>query len=105
MIISTTPTLEGSPIKTYLGIVSSETIFGTNAIRDFMASLRDFFGGRSASYEEVLLKAKQEALRELEERAARLGANAVVGVDLSYETVGANGSMLMVVATGTAVVI
>ncbi len=105
MIISTTPTLEGSPIKKYLGVVSSETIFGTNAIRDFMASLRDFFGGRSASYEEVLLKAKQEALRELEERAARLGANAVVGVDLSYETVGANGSMLMVVATGTAVVI
>ena len=105
MIISTTPTLEGSPIKKYLGVVSSETIFGTNAIRDFMASLRDFFGGRSASYEEVLLQAKQEALRELEERAARLGANAVVGVDLSYETVGANGSMLMVVATGTAVVI
>lgn len=105
MIISTTPTLEGSPIKKYLGVVSSETIFGTNAIRDFMAQLRDFFGGRSASYEEVLLQAKQEALRELEERAARLGANAVVGVDLSYETVGANGSMLMVVATGTAVVI
>lgn len=105
MIISTTPTLEGSPIKKYLGVVSSETIFGTNAIRDFMAQLRNFFGGRSASYEEVLLQAKQEALRELEERAARLGANAVVGVDLSYETVGANGSMLMVVATGTAVVI
>ena len=105
MIISTTPTLEGSPIKTYLGIVSSETIFGTNAIRDFMAQLRDFFGGRSASYEEVLLQAKQEALRELEARAARLGATAVVGVDLSYETVGADGSMLMVVATGTAVVI
>ena len=86
-------------------ILPTAAIFGANAIRDFMAQLRDFFGGRSASYEEVLLKGKEEALRELEERAASLGANAVVGVTLSYEAVGDSASMLMVVATGTAVVI
>lgn len=103
MIITTTPAIEGSPVKEYLGLVSSETIFGTNFVRDFMASLRDFFGGRSASYEEIFLRAKETALRELEERAVALGANAIVGVRLDYETVGASGSMLMVVASGTAV--
>ncbi len=105
MILTTTPLIEGCPVQKYLGVVTSETIIGANVVRDFMAGIRDFFGGRSGSYEEVLRQAKQEALRELEEEAAKLGANAIVGIDLDYETVGASGSMLMVVASGTAVVI
>lgn len=105
MILTTTPTIEGYPVKQYLGIVASETIIGANVFRDIMAGLRDFFGGRSSSYEEVLKKAKDTALQELQERAAALGANAVIGIDLDYETVGSNGSMLMVTASGTAVVI
>ena len=105
MLLTTTPTVEGYPVKQYLGIVSSETIIGANAIRDFMAGIRDFFGGRSGSYETVLREAKDTALNELTERAQQLGANAVVGIDLDYETVGANGSMLMVTASGTAVVL
>ena len=103
MIISTTPTLEGRPIQEYLGIVTSETIIGANFLKDIMAGLRDFFGGRSESYERVLIEAKETALKELSERAAARGANAIVGVDLDYETVGESGSMLMVVASGTAV--
>ncbi len=103
MIISTTPTLEGHPIQEYLGIVTSETIIGANFLKDIMAGLRDFFGGRSESYERVLIEAKETALKELSERAAARGANAIVGVDLDYETVGESGSMLMVVASGTAV--
>ncbi|WP_296088883.1 heavy metal-binding domain-containing protein [Alloprevotella tannerae] len=105
MILTTTPTIEGYPVKQYLGVVASETIIGANVFRDIMAGLRDFFGGRSSSYEEVLKKAKDTALQELQERAAALGANAVIGIDLDYETVGSNGSMLMVTASGTAVVI
>ena len=105
MILTTTPTIEGYPVKQYLGIVASETIIGANVFRDIMAGLRDFFGGRSSSYEEVLKKAKDTALQELQERATPMGANAVIGIDLDYETVGANGSMLMVTASGTAVVI
>ncbi|WP_311378115.1 heavy metal-binding domain-containing protein [Alloprevotella tannerae] len=105
MILTTTPTIEGYPVKQYLGVVASETIIGANVFRDIMAGLRDFFGGRSSSYEEVLKKAKDTALQELQERAAAMGANAVIGIDLDYETVGANGSMLMVTASGTAVVI
>ncbi|WP_298765431.1 heavy metal-binding domain-containing protein [uncultured Alloprevotella sp.] len=105
MILTTTPTIEGYPVKQYLGIVASETIIGANVFRDIMAGLRDFFGGRSSSYEEVLKKAKDTALQELQERATAMGANAVIGVDLDYETVGSNGSMLMVTASGTAVVI
>ncbi|MCG2652272.1 heavy metal-binding domain-containing protein [Alloprevotella tannerae] len=105
MILTTTPTIEGYPVKQYLGIVASETIIGANVFRDIMAGLRDFFGGRSSSYEEVLKKAKDTALQELQERATAMGANAVIGIDLDYETVGANGSMLMVTASGTAVVI
>ena len=97
MILTTTPTIEGYPVKQYLGVVASETIIGANVFRDIMAGLRDFFGGRSSSYEEVLKK--------LQERATAMGANAVIGIDLDYETVGANGSMLMVTASGTAVVI
>ena len=105
LLLTTTPTIEGHPVKQYLGVVTAETIIGANVFRDFMASIRDFFGGRSNSYEEVLREAKQTALAELSDRAAALGANAVVGVDLDYETVGESGSMLMVVCSGTAVVI
>ena len=102
MILTTTPTLEGQPIKQYLGIVTGETIIGANAIKDFMAGLTDFFGGRSSTYEKVLIEAKESALAELQQRAAQKGANAIVGIDLDYETVGA---MLMVTVSGTAVVI
>ena len=103
LLLTTTPTIEGHPVQQYLGIVTAEIIFGTNVFRDIFASIRDVVGGRSRSYEEVLLRAKEEALRELSERAEQMGANAVVGVDFSYETVGQSGSMLMVVCTGTAV--
>lgn len=105
MILTTTPTLEGQPIKQYLGIVTGETIIGANAIKDFMAGLTDFFGGRSTTYEKVLIEAKDSALAELQQRAAQKGANAIVGIDLDYETVGADGGMLMVTVSGTAVVI
>ena len=105
MILTTTPTLEGQPIKQYLGIVTGETIIGANAIKDFMAGLTDFFGGRSTTYEKVLIEAKESALAELQQRAAQKGANAIVGIALDYETVGANGGMLMVTVSGTAVVI
>ena len=105
MILTTTPTIEGQPIKQYLGIVTGETIIGANAIKDFMAGLTDFFGGRSTTYEKVLIEAKESALAELQQRAAQKGANAIVGIDLDYETVGANSGMLMVTVSGTAVVI
>ena len=105
MILTTTPTLEGQPIKQYLGIITGETIIGANAIKDFMAGLTDFFGGRSSTYEKVLIEAKDSALAELQQRATQKGANAIVGIDLDYETVGANGGMLMVTVSGTAVVI
>ena len=82
LLLTTTPTVEGHPVKQYLGVVTAETIIGANVFRDFMAGVRDFFGGRSASYEEVLREAKQTALHELSERAATLGANAVVGVEI-----------------------
>lgn len=103
MLLTTTPTIEGHPVQKYHGIVTAETIIGANIFRDFAASIRDFFGGRSGSYEEVLVKAKETALNELSERAEQMGANAVVGIDLDYETVGQGNSMLMVVASGTAV--
>lgn len=103
MIVSTTPTLEGRPVKTYHGIVAGEAIVGANVVRDFFASITDVIGGRAGAYEEVLGRAREEALAEMTDRAADLGANAIVGVDLSYEAVGQTGSMLMVTATGTAV--
>lgn len=103
MLLTTTPSVEGKKIVTYYGIVSGETIIGANAIRDFMAGLRDFFGGRSGTYEEVLRKAKNTALEEMANKAERMGANAVVGIDLDYETVGSSSSMLMVTCSGTAV--
>ena len=105
MLVTTTPIIEGKRTIRYYGIVSGETIIGANVFRDFLAGIRDFVGGRSAAYEEVLRQAKDTAIREMEEQAARLGANAVIGVDLDYETVGGSGSMLMVTATGTAVTI
>ena len=105
MILSTTPTLEGQPIQKYLGIVSGETIIGANLFRDILASIRDIVGGRSGAYEEVLREAKQTALEEMAAQARALGANGVVGIDLDYETVGSNGGMLMVTASGTAVFI
>lgn len=105
MLLTTTPTIEGRPVVRYLGIVTSESIIGANFVRDFFASIRDVIGGRSGSYESVLREAKDAALRELQQEAERLGANAVVGVDLDYETVGGSGSMLMVTASGTAVII
>lgn len=105
MLISTTPTIEGHRIIEYKGVVTGETIVGANVLKDFMADLRDFFGGRSGTYEKVLREAKDTALREMEEHAVELGANAIVGIDLDYEAVGQNGSMLMVTCSGTAVVI
>lgn len=105
MILTTTHTIEGSPIREYKGIVTGETIIGANAIKDFMAGLTDFFGGRSSTYEKVLIEAKNTALAEMKQRAQVMGANAIVGIDLDYETLGNNGGMLMVTASGTAVVI
>jgi uncharacterized protein YbjQ (UPF0145 family) len=103
MIVSTTNTLETHTVKEYLGIVSGETIIGANIFKDFFAGIRDIVGGRSGSYEKVLREAKETALKEMEEQAFKLGATAVIGVDLDYETVGPNGGMLMVTASGTAV--
>ena len=103
MILSTTNTIEGSPVKDYLGIVTGETIIGANIFKDLFASIRDIVGGRSGSYERVLREAKDTALREITENATKLSASAIVGVDLDYETVGKNGGMLMVTASGTAV--
>ena len=105
MLITTTSVIEGAKITRYYGIVSGETIIGANVFRDFFASIRDVVGGRSGSYEEVLREAKDTALREMQEQARLLGANAVIGVDLDYETVGCSGSMLMVTACGTAVTV
>ena len=105
MILSTTPTIEGHPIREYRGLVTGETIIGTNFVKDFFASVRDVIGGRSGSYESTLREAKDTALREMSQRAASLGCNAIVGIDLDYETVGNSGSMLMVTCSGTAVII
>lgn len=103
MIVTTTPTIENKPVTEYLGIVTGETIIGANIIKDFFASIRDIIGGRSGSYEKVLRQAKDSALKEMEEIAQSLGAEAIVGVDLDYETIGSKGGMLMVTASGTAV--
>ncbi|MCB0698612.1 MAG: heavy metal-binding domain-containing protein [Chitinophagales bacterium] len=104
MILSTTPTLEGMTIRQYSGIVFGETIIGANLFKDLFASIRDVVGGRSGSYEKVLQEARETAINEMAEAARAKGANAVVAIDLDYEVVGANGSMLMVTASGTAVV-
>ncbi|MFM7349832.1 MAG: heavy metal-binding domain-containing protein [Erythrobacter sp.] len=103
VIVSTTPTLEGRPIQEYCGIVTGEVIVGANLFRDLFAGIRDIVGGRSGSYERILADARNQAIEELQAEAAARGANAVVAVDLDYEVVGAQGSMLMVSASGTAV--
>jgi uncharacterized protein YbjQ (UPF0145 family) len=103
MLVTTTATLQDKTISQYYGIVSGEAILGANVFKDLFAGIRDIVGGRSAAYEKELRTAKATALDEMMQQARDYGANAVIGVDLDYETVGANGSMLMVVATGTAV--
>ena len=105
MIITTTPSVEGKRITEYKGIVFGEVVSGVNFVRDMAASLSNIFGGRSTSYEEELVQAIQNALWEMQQRAASMGANAVVGVDIDYEVLGADNGMLMVTASGTAVVV
>ena len=103
MILTTTPSIEGRTILEYKGVVFGEVISGVNFIRDFKASIRNIVGGRSGSYEDSLVKARTQALDEMAGRAARLGADAVVGIDIDYEVLGENNGMLMVTASGTAV--
>ena len=103
MILTTTNNLENRKITNYKGVVTGETIIGANFIKDFFAGIRDIVGGRSGSYEKVLREAKDSAMSEMVDRARELGADAIVGIDLDYETVGSNGGMLMVTASGTAV--
>ncbi len=103
MLLSTTNTIDGHTINTYHGVVTGEAIIGANLFKDIFASITDLVGGRSGTYERVLREAKDHALKELEYNARNMGANAVVGIDLDYETIGHNGSMLMVTASGTAV--
>lgn len=105
MIITTTPNIEGKKIVEYKGIVCGEVISGVDFIKDFTAGLTNFFGGRSKSYEGELIESRERAVEELKQRAAERGANAVVGVDIDYEVLGQGGNMLMVTASGTAVVI
>ncbi|HEY8345274.1 MAG TPA: putative heavy metal-binding protein [Bacillota bacterium] len=105
MIVTTTNTIEGKKILEYKGVVFGEVVAGVNFIKDFAAGLSNFFGGRSGSYEGELIKARENALREMEKRAAAIGGNAVVGVDIDYEVLGQGGNMLMVTASGTAVVV
>ncbi|MGG6544220.1 UNVERIFIED_CONTAM: heavy metal-binding domain-containing protein [Prevotella sp. 15_C9] len=105
MIITTTPSIEGRTILEYKGLVTGETIIGANFIKDFLAGIRDIIGGRSASYEKVLRQAKDTSIREMMDRAQSMGANAIVGIDIDYETIGQGNSMLMVSCSGTAVVI
>ncbi len=103
MLLTTTPSIEGQPIRDYLGIVTGEAIVGANILKDIMAAVRDVVGGRAGAYEKALRSARQDALRELAQHAESLRADAVVGVDLDYEVLGRAGSMLMVTAAGTAV--
>lgn len=103
MILTTTPSVEGRTITEYKGVVFGEVVAGVNFIRDFKASIRNFIGGRSGSYEDELIKARAQAMNEMSERAAKLGADAVVGIDIDYEVLGEANGMLMVTASGTAV--
>ena len=105
IVITTTPGLEGRRIVRYAGLVTGEAILGANVFKDLFAGIRDIVGGRSATYERELRSARDIAVSELKQAAAELGANAVVGVDIDYETVGGSGSMLMVSVSGTAVVV
>ena len=103
MIVSTTPTLEGRPVQEYLGVVTGETIVGANIFKDLFAGIRDIVGGRAGAYEDTLRQARNIAFQELVDAAAGKGANAVIGVDIDYEVIGKEGSMLMVTVSGTAV--
>ena len=103
MILSTTPSIEGHIITEYRGVVFGEVVSGVNFLKDFAASIRNFVGGRSGSYESELIEARTKAMREMEDRARQLGADAVVGIDVDYEVLGEGGGMLMVTASGTAV--
>jgi uncharacterized protein YbjQ (UPF0145 family) len=103
MLVTTTHNVEGKRVVEYMGLVAGEAILGANLFRDLFASIRDIVGGRAGSYEKVLNDARKTAVSEMTDKAEQLGANAVIGVDIDYETVGTNGSMLMVTAAGTAV--
>ncbi|MCY7421656.1 MAG: heavy metal-binding domain-containing protein [Chitinophagaceae bacterium] len=105
MITTTTHNIEGKPVLQYLGVVSAESIIGANIFKDLFAGLRDIVGGRSETYEKVIEEARTNAMNEMVQKAQALGANAVIGIDLDFETVGSGGSMLMVLATGTAVIV
>ena len=105
VIVTTTPSVEGRAITRYLGVVTGEAILGANIFKDIFAGIRDIVGGRSATYERELRRARDIAMDEIRTAAAEMGANAVVGIDLDYETVGTNASMLMVTISGTAVVV
>ena len=105
MLVTTTPSIEGRKITKYIGIVTGEAILGANVFKDIFATVRDIVGGRSATYEAELQKARDIALKELEQRAQAMGANAVVGVDLDYEVLGQSNGMLMVAVSGTAVIV
>ncbi len=105
MIVTTTAVVDGKPVKQYFGIVTGEVIVGANLFRDLFASITDIVGGRSGKYEEVLGRARDQALGEMKMKAIEMGGNAVIGVDLDYEVIGQNGSMLMVSASGTAVLL
>lgn len=105
MILSTTDIIQGATVEAYLGVVTAEVVYGTNALRDFFAGIRDIIGGRTASYERVFERGQQEAIAELEQRAARLGANAVIGISVDTGTINIDqtGALLLITATGTAV--
>ena len=105
MLLTTTPTVEGHPIQNYLGLVCGEVISGVDFVKDFAAGMRNFFGGRSASYENELTDARAQAIEELVQRAGQMGANAVVGIDVDYEVLGQGGNMMMVTVSGTAVIL
>ena len=103
MILTTTPSIEGRTISEYRGVVFGEVVAGVNFLRDFAASIRNFVGGRSGSYEDELIRARPQGMNEMSERASQIGADAVVGIDIDYEVLGEGGGMLMVTASGTAV--
>lgn len=103
MLLTTTPTLEGRPIRQYHGVVTGEAIIGANIFKDLFASIRNVVGGRAGAYERTLADARETAMKEMAEQAAKLGANAVVGIDVDYEVLGQDNGMLMVCASGTAV--
>ena len=105
VIVTTTPSIEGKAITSYRGIVTGEAIMGANIFKDLFAGVRDIVGGRSATYEKELRRARELAIAEMQNSAAELGANAVVGIDIDYETMGSNGAMLMVTVSGTAVIV